>query len=140
MAAHRLNAAELFQISNSYYLLYYQVDDELKKNAGMHTPKIKDLEDKREELRNTAETFSQLAMKEMAVTVKTPVAKLGNTIQEAANTIHKLQLAGKILDVVGDLVVIGGTLLETLTNPAAAAKLPEQVSSLIEDLKEIKTA
>jgi hypothetical protein len=135
MAANKLQSARLFQISNSFYLAYYKVDDDLR-NSDVHTAKqTRQLEAQAKQLKDAADSFGQWANEGMALEVSLSVTRLSETIQKAANVLHNIQLVGKALDVVADLVLIGGTLAKAAADPVALARLPEQVDLLIAHLK-----
>ncbi|WP_137806377.1 hypothetical protein [Pseudomonas sp. G(2018)] len=141
MSGNKLDATGLYRVSNFYYSIYAKLAFEVADRTPPYTDEEKeDIGFKIDKAREVAEYYSKLAKKSLVVDVKMPVARLTKSIEGASETIKNLKVVGKVLDVVGDLVVIGVTLVSVVTDPTKLGDLPQQVDELVKHVGEVKAA
>lgn len=141
MPENMLEATGLYRISNNYYTIYATLALELVSRKPPYTKDEKAvIRQKMNAVREVAEYFSELADESLVVDVKMPVSELSKSIKDANEVIKDLKVAGKVLKVIADLVLIGGTLLLVVADPPKLTVLPGQVGNLIEDVNAIRSA
>jgi hypothetical protein len=141
MSGNILDADKYFELSDSYYKLYFKLNDEIDIAAHGYTEdQLSELSAHSDQMLSIAREYRARFNKSIITDIKTSAEHVNESVKEAIEAIHDLKVVGTVVDVIGDLVIIGGTILAAVTSPAEIGKLPGLINNLIKDVKEVKTA
>lgn len=139
MSQNTLTAQDFFDLSNYYFDLNIKIQDELiDDNIEFSEDVRKKLVKQAEDAGNTAVDFQRLGNIQMTRDVGTPVAKINNAIKEAIQTIRDIKIAGKVIEIIADLVDIAVTIGLGASKPTAYTALPALIKELRNDLEDLR--
>lgn len=138
MSQTTLTAIDLLALSDYYFEINIKIQNELI-DDNIHFP-----DDERtkliklaEDAGNTAVDFQKLGNEQITREIGTPVTKINNAINDAVQTIRELKIAGKVIEIIADLVDIAVTIGLGASKPTAYAALPALVRELRKDIKDL---
>ncbi|URM26316.1 hypothetical protein LLY42_20585 [Pseudomonas frederiksbergensis] len=139
MSQNMLTADDFFALSNYYFELNIKIQNELIDEDIVFPDDVREnLIKQAVDAGNTAVDFQQLSNNQMTRDVGTSVAKINNAIVDAIQTIREVKIAGKVIEIIADLVDIAVTIGMGASKPTAYAALPALVKELRKDLEDLK--
>lgn len=79
--------------------------------------------------------FHDMYVRSIIQDLRVPIDELKSAVDESAQTIKNMQLVGKVIEVITDLIVIGGTIAFAASKPVYFLALPKVLKELINDVQ-----
>lgn len=139
MSNNTLTSIEYYALSNNYFALNIKIQNELvDDNIQFSDVERASLVQQAAAAGRKAVYFQELGNNGLIKDVGTPVVNIKDAVEEAVQTIQNIKIAGKVIEVIADLVDIAVTIGLGASKPTAYTALPALVKELLKDVKALK--